>query len=289
MSSTGSETHPAVWPRLLLATEGGEFDSGAEAVALSLAAAQGGSLSAVLPIASNPEFESVAPQWAAKADAEAAVKADALRTRAGADGVRLDVQVRRGAEPYQEIVECAREQAADLLLIRRRGKRGFLANLLVGEMVSKVVAHAPCSMLIAPRAARLWTRGVLLGIDPVQPEPALLALACDIARHFALPLRVVSVAIDGTRRPLADAAVAAAMHTAREQGTQAQGEARTGRPHEQLLAATQACGADLLVIGRHGPQNLSRAWIGGVAQKVIGLAECPVLVHVPQLSTAAAR
>ena len=28
-------------------------------------------------------------------------------------------------------------------------------------------------------------------------------------------------------------------------------------------------------------QYLGRAWIGGTAQKVIGLAECPVLVHVP--------
>jgi nucleotide-binding universal stress UspA family protein len=47
-----------------------------------------------------------------------------------------------------------------------------------------------------------------------------------------------------------------------------------------LIAAAQACGADLLVIARHRGDSLARAWIGGVAQKVIGLAECPVLVHV---------
>jgi nucleotide-binding universal stress UspA family protein len=32
------------------------------------------------------------------------------------------------------------------------------------------------------------------------------------------------------------------------------------------------------VIGRHGDDAAARAWLGGVAQKVIGLAERPVLV-----------
>jgi len=53
---------------------------------------------------------------------------------------------------------------------------------------------------------------------------------------------------------------------------------RSGRPHEQILAAAKELGADLLVIGRHGDDAAARAWLGGVAQKVIGLAERPVLV-----------
>jgi nucleotide-binding universal stress UspA family protein len=57
-------------------------------------------------------------------------------------------------------------------------------------------------------------------------------------------------------------------------------EVRTGRPHEGLMAAAAACGADLMVVGRHGTSLLARAWIGGTAQKVIGLAEGPVLVHI---------
>ena len=39
-------------------------------------------------------------------------------------------------------------------------------------------------------------------------------------------------------------------------------------------------GADLLVIGRRAEESLARAWLGGVAQKVIGLADMPVLVAV---------
>ena len=51
-----------------------------------------------------------------------------------------------------------------------------------------------------------------------------------------------------------------------------------GRPCEQILQAAQGRGADLIVIGSHDKTRISQAWIGGVAQKVIGLTEHPVLV-----------
>ena len=44
--------------------------------------------------------------------------------------------------------------------------------------------------------------------------------------------------------------------------------------------AAKACGAGLLVMARHRADGLRAPGIGSVTQKVIGLAECPVLVHV---------
>ena len=61
-------------------------------------------------------------------------------------------------------------------------------------MVRKVVAHAPCSVLIAPRGAQMWTRRVLVGIDPQAPDAAMLALAAALAAECGLPLRVLCVA-----------------------------------------------------------------------------------------------
>ncbi|MDP1650578.1 MAG: universal stress protein [Rubrivivax sp.] len=266
--------------RLLLATEHSEYDTGAEALAFAIARRCALPLAAVLPVLSNPEFEQVAPQLAAKADAEARVKHDALQASAQAQGVPLALQVRHGPEPYLEIVDEARERAADLIVIRRRGKRGLLANLLVGEMVFKVLAHAPCSVLVAPRAAQMWSRRVLVGIDPQAPSTTLLAQAAALAAECALPLRVVCVAAGDGARPAAQAALQAVVAQARALGADADGELRTGRPHQQLVEAAQACGADLLAVARHGGDSLARAWMGGTAQKVIGLAACAVLVHV---------
>jgi nucleotide-binding universal stress UspA family protein len=149
--------------RLLLATEHSEFDTGAEAMAFALAQRCQLPLATVVPLLSNPEYEALAPQIAAKAEQEAAVKIARLREQAAGVGVTIDLRLRRGEEPYQEIVQEAMQQGSDLIIIRRRGKRGFLANLLVGEMVSKVVTHAPCHVLIVPREAHLWSQRVLAG------------------------------------------------------------------------------------------------------------------------------
>ncbi len=271
----------ATFNRILLASEHTEFDSGAETVALALARRSAVALDAVLPVSSNPEFEAVAPQLAQQADEQAAVRREAIQALAHAAGVELHLRVRRGTEPFADIVQAARELPADLIVLRRRGQRSFLANLLVGEMVGKVLAHAPCSVLLAPRGAQFWRRGVLLGLDPLVPDGALLDLASALAAEHALPLHVVCVATGPETRAAAQQALDAALLQARQAGGSVEGEVRVGRPYQELLAAAQACSADLIVLGRHRPEALGRAWIGGVAQKVVGLAECPVLVHVP--------
>jgi nucleotide-binding universal stress UspA family protein len=266
-----------VFARPLLATEHSEFDVGAEHVALALAARRDAPLAVVLPMIGNPEFDAVAPALAARDDAIAAEKLQHLQTLAAAQGVRLAVTVRRGAEPYREIVDEAAALRADLIVIRRRGSAGLLANLLLGEMVGKVIAHAPCHVLVNARAARLWQRQVLVAVDPSVSARDGVAAAARIAVEFGLPLGVICVA-EGGGDNTAQQALDAALADARALGATAQGELLAGKPHVQILEAARRRGADLIVLGRHGAVRLSRAWIGGVAQKVVGLADCPVLV-----------
>lgn len=267
--------------RLLLATEHSEQDAGAEALAFSVAQRCGLPLAGVLPIVSNPEYETLAPQLAAHTEAQAGKRIQALLADAQRAGVGLTLQTRRGPEPYREIVDEARERNADLLVIRRRGKRGLLANLLVGDMVRNVVTHSPCSVLVVPRAAQMWSRRVLVALDPLTVDMTPVTTAAAVAAEYGLPLSVLCVTV-----PAADAmqvserVLQRASSTARAFGVTVDAVTRAGRPHEQIVAAARQLGVDLIVIGRHGDEDLSRAWLGGVAQKVIGLAEEPVLVAV---------
>ena len=269
-------THP--FQRLLLATEHSEHDAGSERLAMALARRCGLPLAAVLPIVSNPEYEAVAPQLAARAEAIAAERLLGLMQLAASEGVVCQPEVRRGESLFREIVDEGRRLHSDLLIIRRRGKPGLLANLLVGEMVSQVLANAPCSVLVTPRFSQMWQRHVMVALDPAAPDAAALQQAVAVAAQCALPLTLVAVT-DGNSRD-AERAMEQALAAARTQVPGATAEVLHGKPHLALSAAAQRLGTDLIVVGRRGEGGFARAWIGGAAQKVIGLAECPVLVAV---------
>lgn len=272
-------THP--FERILLATEHTEFDSGAERVAFELAKRCGLPLAVVVPVISNPEYEAIAPQIAALAEQETAARIESLRKTASAEGVDISVTARRGEEPYREIVQEAAERQSDLIILRRRGKRGFLSNLLVGEMVSKVVSHASCSVLFVPRAARMWSHGVLAAIDPSPVAEHVASIAAKVAKRCSLPLHIVSVLAHDTpaHRTATEESLTHARAVAAAAGVPAPGSMMVpGKPHEQILAAAKTLNADLIVVGRHGETNLIRAPFGGTTQKVLGLAETPVMV-----------
>ena len=273
----------ASFARPLLVTEHGEFDSGAEAVALALARHGRLALACVLPVFGNPEFETVAPQLAAQVDADVSHMREQLLALARAEGVALDVRVRHGVDPASDIVHEARHQQADLLVVRRRGQRGFLARLLVGDMVSQVLRHAPCSVLIAPRGASMWVRGVLFGIDPQAADVATLGRAAGLAADSGLPLQVVCVAGTEAARTQAAQALAQAVSQARAICSRSDGEVRVGPVPEGLVAAARDAAADLIVIGRHGRHNPGRAGVGSQVQRVIGLSACPVLIDAHDL------
>jgi nucleotide-binding universal stress UspA family protein len=52
---------------------------------------------------------------------------------------------------------------------------------------------------------------------------------------------------------------------------------RPGVPHEEIVAAARAEGADLIVIGTHGYGGVDRLLLGSVADRVLRRASCPVL------------
>lgn len=264
---------------LLLATEHSEHDQGSERIALAMAQRCAVPLAVVLPIVSNPEYEAVAPQLAMQVEAKAALLLDQVTALAAAAGVRCEVEVRRGAVLFQEITDEARRLASELIVIRRRGRPGLLANLLVGEMVSQVLAHAPCSVLVVPRLAQMWTQHVMVALDPHAPDAAALHQGAEVAAICGLALTLVAVVERGPDDE-AQHTLAKALDTVRSRVPQAQTLCLHGKVHQQLLAAAQRLNADLLVVGRRGEGGFARAWIGGAAQKVIGLADCAVLVAV---------
>jgi nucleotide-binding universal stress UspA family protein len=55
-------------------------------------------------------------------------------------------------------------------------------------------------------------------------------------------------------------------------------EVRRGRPAEEIVAAATESKSDLIVLSTHGHTGLDRYLIGSVADRVVRLAPCPVLL-----------
>jgi universal stress protein A len=51
-----------------------------------------------------------------------------------------------------------------------------------------------------------------------------------------------------------------------------------GKPFEEVIAAANDLGADLIIMGHTGRRGTSRMLIGLVTQRVLDYAPCPVLV-----------
>jgi nucleotide-binding universal stress UspA family protein len=66
------------------------------------------------------------------------------------------VEVRQVVEfgaPYQNIVDKASSEGVDMIVMSTHGRTG-IDNLLLGSVAQKVVARAPCPVLIVPRRER---------------------------------------------------------------------------------------------------------------------------------------
>ena len=270
--------------RIILATENSEFDAGAERVAVDLASAYTQPLFAVVPLVTNPEYQIHAPEREEEAEAEASAKLDQFEDSAAAKGVEVHGMIRLGDEPFREIVEEAKVRKADLIVIRRRGKRGFLSNLRVGEMVDAVVSHTDRDVLTVPRTAQVWSRGILLGTDGAPHSERAAEMAMEIALRCELPLTVVSVAErpegKGSGEAPAQASVERIVATAVAKGLAAKGRVLTDgrKPHLAILAAAEETQSDLTVVGRRDLSRLKRLLAGSVSAQVAGGASGPVLI-----------
>lgn len=266
--------------RVLVATDGSEYSSGAIRTGIAFARSHGAHLIGLSIALSNPEYTTLVPNLQEAADLRAR---EALESFNAATGGRAEAAIREATDPARGIVAAAEELKADLIVMGRRGTRG-LARMMVGDATAKVIGWATCPVLVAPRAARLWEKRVLLATDGSPCSEAATGAAGQLARHSGLPVSVVSVVTSShsdARRVEAQRAVDAAMQRLKNLGLEADGQVIEGRPDEAIASAAEASGADLIVVGSHGRSGLAKILLGSVTERLIGQAGCPVLVVKP--------
>ena len=142
-----------MYKRILVPTDGSEITAKAVQTAVALAKQAGGSLVTVsvkepFPYSAISEMQPVPPQEFY--DAQERIAADRVAKvvdAARADGVACDGSTVEALHPWEAILDLAKSQGCDLIVMASHGRRG-MAALLIGSETSRVLTHSPLPVLV---------------------------------------------------------------------------------------------------------------------------------------------
>ena len=282
--------------RLLLATDGSEFSEGAIREAIQLARRCGSKLTAIQVIETNPEFEATAPAVLEKREREVRSHLATVQERARKEGVACEIAVHEGEDSYKYIVDEAVAQKSTMIVMGRRGRKGF-RRLVLGSTTAWTIGHSPCSVMVVPRAADVEFKSIVVATDGSRWSSAAASEAIGIAKRNNAKLTAVAVVpaelamptdIDFAtiaREKLADQEMQnaeknakAVKEAAQKEGVNAQAFVMSGKPADAVMEIAKDQQADLVIVGSHGRTGLDRLLMGSVAERVILLSACAVLV-----------
>lgn len=283
--SAASPANP--FPKILVCTDGSPDSEGAITAALHLAKTTGSTVFVLEVLFYLAGYEMQAPDTLAPPvvnlelmrvqEKAAAERLEAWKAEAAKEGVSLEPRIRTSPSAYDGILEEAEELRPDLIIMGRHGYTG-LTRLLMGSVTARVIGHSPVNVLVVPQGVPLGFERLLIASDGSPDSEAAWAEALALAG--AMGSALIGVAVAATERdiPTATAAVRNLEAAAGKQGIPVDTMIPTGRPEEGIVKAAAFKGASLIIVGSHGRTGLKRLLMGSVAERVIGLAACPVLV-----------
>lgn len=139
--------------RILVPTDGSDITSKAVEIALDLAKAGAGQLYAIsvkepFPYSAISEMQPVPPQEFYDAQERiAATRVKAVVDASQASGVACNGHTVEALHPWEAILDHAKAQQCDLIVMASHGRRG-VAALLLGSETQRVLIHSTLPVLI---------------------------------------------------------------------------------------------------------------------------------------------
>lgn len=191
------------------------------------------------------------------------------------------------------IVDAAREQHADLIVVGARGQ-STVRRLLLGSISDYVATHAHCSVLVVrPTGLREDKRPIriAIGFEDSAPSQASLQEFCatplggqsqvhlvSVVSYVSAFLNEIVVEADETK-----AAALAALEQAAERVAQCAPSIQSSLVEsdhigEGLIEFIEEHGIDLVAVGESSHSALGRALLGSVSRFVLRHAPCSVWI-----------
>ena len=142
-----------MFKRILFPTDGSDITNKAVQTALSLARLSGAELRVLavkepFPYSAVSEMQPVPPQEFFDAQERvASARVKAVTAAADAAGVPCQGHTVEGLHPWEAILDHAKSQSCDLIVMASHGRRGVTA-LLLGSETQKVLTHSTVPVLV---------------------------------------------------------------------------------------------------------------------------------------------
>ncbi len=273
----GAHICPIKNEKLLLSTDGSEFSEGAIREAIGFAKRCSSSLYAMTVFRTNPEYETIAPGSYEKEELKTKEHLDSVKERALKEGVKCETFPCYDDVPHKCIVDEAAKRQVDMIVIGRRGSKG-LAKILMGEVAAKVIGHAPCKVLVVPRAARIECRSLLVATDSSAHSMEAVSEALEIAKRCGSKVIALLAIRNKNESEEAQAHVNAIIELGKKEGVAVEGLTPRGRLYDVIVETAGGRGVDLIIVGTYEKTGLKKMLMGNSAEKVIENAGCAVLV-----------
>ena len=230
-------------------------------------------------------------------DRAARADLDELSATIRAGGARCEASILYGVPAFQ-ILQAARDGAADLIVMATHGRKG-LSRVVLGSVTEAVLHATPCLLLtIPPRAAGAGGsfRRVLCAVDFSPSSLATLSHAMAMVEDAYGELTVLNV-IDrafasgppAASRVRAEDALAGLHERVPVHSCVVRDAVRIGETAAEVLKLAAEEEAHLIVVGAHSRRPGMAAMVGSCADRIVRESPCPVLAvpsPVPALRSA---
>jgi nucleotide-binding universal stress UspA family protein len=196
--------------------------------------------------------------------------------------------VLESGETYERLVDVAEGEDASLIVVGD-ARRAYMERVLLGRNVAKVIGYSPCDVLVVPEGTKLDFTRLVTAVDGSSQSLAAAGRAISLCAAYAGSLDVLSVVDvpvdrnliygifeDIKRRALV--AMSTVVKAAKARGVTALATLLEGPPFRAIAGFAAEIGAGCLVLGSYGKSGLRRLMLGSVAERVLALAPCPVLI-----------
>ena len=207
-----------------------------------------------------------------------------------------DVVVRPG-NPARVILDTIAREAPDLVIMGPHERRGVV-DALQGTIAEKIVSGRNCPVLVVQQSAKTAYRNVLLALDVAAGSRAAVRAAeqfvlrdgaqatvihaCVSADHAVLQAADMEAAGVGFHADCSPDAATTAMRDLLEQESadprRYELVVTKGNPLPTILRTIGKRQPDLLVMGTRGDGRVRRAVLGSVANQLLKVAPCDILI-----------